>query len=561
MKKFLCVLTVLLIMISSSVHASVCTAEYTYDSVNNGFVVSGTLTDTKIGDEITVEAYFNDEMFDSVVTVTEKKDGASYYESELIGIDGSRDSGKIKFKIYSANNVLNLETAEFNYYGIDTVYPILKSVILSGSYYAIKEIIKVNDEKLGIEFDEVSSLGSAAEAVMDSYVKNLTYALPSDISSKENKLQVFGELIKFRENYKNMAMLGNFTDAENQTEFLKWFSDYKEILKLEEYNIGLYEYFEKNYADSDYFKILCSQSRSFSVPSTLKDRLLEVGALVNIKSGNTASTKKVFDSFLDKITISYNLSDAQKTSVYQTLSGMEFASFDKLSEKYNSLAYDILYPKTVVTPSFGGSSGGGSTGGSVSFTPSTPVTTPSDEKDVEEAKEIFSDMKSAEWAKKAVYALYEKGIVSGRSENTFDPNTNITRAEFVKLIVLIKNNFKAGTSQIFTDVNENDWYFDYVNNAYIGGIATGYADGSFCPENNITRQDMAVLIYRYLNSPAASRNLSEFSDGEAVSDYAKDAVSYLSDSGIVKGMGDGNFAPLSNATRAQAAQIIYNIIK
>lgn len=88
------------------------------------------------------------------------------------------------------------------------------------------------------------------------------------------------------------------------------------------------------------------------------------------------------------------------------------------------------------------------------------------------------------------------------------------------------------------------------------GIAAGDENGEFHPNDSITRQDMAVLIYRIMNQPTAENELS-FSDADNISNYAMPAVCYLSGKGIISGMGDNKFVPLGTATRAQAAQMLY----
>ena len=121
-------------------------------------------------------------------------------------------------------------------------------------------------------------------------------------------------------------------------------------------------------------------------------------------------------------------------------------------------------------------------------------------------------------------------------------------------------NLSAVYNGEFTDVNENDWYAPYIAAAKKSGIVMG--DGEkFNPNANITRQDMAVMIFRAFNMEESADERDVFYDSDLISDYAKSAVFALYEKGITRGMGNGYFAPSNFATRAESAQMIYNTIK
>lgn len=115
----------------------------------------------------------------------------------------------------------------------------------------------------------------------------------------------------------------------------------------------------------------------------------------------------------------------------------------------------------------------------------------------------------------------------------------------------------------FSDVSADDWFADVVNAAYKEGLVSGDGNGSFKPNDLISRQDMAIIIYnaaKKFNLFDTEKTGSDFSDDASISDYAKDAVYTLKSKGIIKGMEDGTFRPLENADRASAAQMIYSLI-
>ena len=170
----------------------------------------------------------------------------------------------------------------------------------------------------------------------------------------------------------------------------------------------------------------------------------------------------------------------------------------------------------------------------------------------------FTDM-AGHWAAADVLAMNKAGIVSGVSDTLFDPDRNITRAEFAAIIArALKLSDKTAD---YKDVN-GEWFAPYVGACSEAGIISGY-DGYFRPNDNITRQEMAVIIvnaYSYLEKQGANGGIDNFTDKAEIADWAKAAVDTASSVGLISGMGDGTFAPNANATRAQAASIVKRLL-
>ncbi len=171
----------------------------------------------------------------------------------------------------------------------------------------------------------------------------------------------------------------------------------------------------------------------------------------------------------------------------------------------------------------------------------------------------FTDMVN-HWAAADVLAMNKAGIVSGVSDTLFDPDRNITRAEFAAIIArALKLSDKKAD---YKDVSD-EWFAPYVGACADAGIITGY-DGYFRPNDNITRQEMAVIIvnaYSYLGKADANGGIDNFSDKAAIADWAKAAVDTASSVGLISGMGDGTFSPEANATRAQAVSIVKRLLE
>lgn len=209
----------------------------------------------------------------------------------------------------------------------------------------------------------------------------------------------------------------------------------------------------------------------------------------------------------------------------------------------------------------GGGGGGGSSSGSSSNTIIGGVTG----SETVSGGSQFTDLDSTEWAREAVEALAAKGVVSGKQNGIFAPNDNVTRAEFAQMLIKAMNLTDANAAvDVFEDVNYGDWYYTSVATAYNEGIIAGHDNGTFGVSDNITRQDMAAIAYRAADVGGISlydeREMS-FADAQSIAGYAFDAVMALANAGIINGMTDTEFMPQGTATRAQAAVIIYNLIK
>lgn len=574
MKKILSIFTVILMLASFSVSAAVdSTASYRYDSVKGGFYVYGTINDTKVGDDITIEAYLNNSLFDTTMTETVLKDGKAYFESDFIAIDASKSSGDIKFKVFSANNVLSCETTTFAYYGITDNFNALKAVVAEmaeGDFAGIKAVLsaKENDaspynyELLGVDYSTIENLSQNAGAMVGEYSKTVTFTLPANATTAAEKNQAFTELCKFREIYSNMSLIGNFVDLSSKSEVVSWYDTYEETLDLEAYNDTWYSYFASNYDKDEFYTVLNMGNRNLHDITSIKDRLLEVSGLTAVMRGTAASVNTTLNDYANCWSTVYTtLTPTQHSSVCVSLKGNAYGTFAALSSAYDEFARAILEGNNNPGP---GSSPSPTPGSSpskpnITFTPSG--TGSSTGVGNSTGTKIFNDMADVAWAEKAVYSLYNKGIVSGKTATQFVPNDNVTRAEFIKMLVLASGANLDYNVKVMNDVNEGDWFFKYVGKAYAMGLIKGDELGNFNPNAQITREDMATMIYRLIGYGNKKGDVNIFVDAVSISDYAKDAVAYLNAEKIVSGMGDGVFAPKSMATRAQAAQIIYNIVK
>jgi len=181
------------------------------------------------------------------------------------------------------------------------------------------------------------------------------------------------------------------------------------------------------------------------------------------------------------------------------------------------------------------------------------------------ARVTFGDLAGWNWAKDDVELLAGRGVITGRSENVFDPGADITRAEFSALVVrMLALQAPADQPLPFADVPAGAWYRQEVAAAYANGIVRGKAESVFDPQGKITRQEMAVIIARVLEArgylAGDESDLAGFADRGLIAGWARAGAALAAREGIVKGMGDGSFAPTAQTNRAQAAVMLYRLL-
>lgn len=180
----------------------------------------------------------------------------------------------------------------------------------------------------------------------------------------------------------------------------------------------------------------------------------------------------------------------------------------------------------------------------------------------------FTDIEN-HWAKEEITFLAGKGIINGKTAITFVPEANISRAEFSALIIRMLGKEASENDSIpFTDVTKEKWYHKFVKSAYNFGLINGKSNTVFDPEGNITRQEMAKIISQVLinegYSKASTIELKLFNDKDKVANWAKESVALTVKEGIINGIKENQgkkFAPTNNATRAQAAKMLYELYK
>ncbi|MDR0272128.1 MAG: S-layer homology domain-containing protein [Clostridiales bacterium] len=178
----------------------------------------------------------------------------------------------------------------------------------------------------------------------------------------------------------------------------------------------------------------------------------------------------------------------------------------------------------------------------------------------------FVDVGVADWFYEDVRYVFERDVMSGTSVETFNPNMPVTRAMAVQ--VLYNRAGRPGfgiRSNGFTDVSEGAWYYDAVVWAVTNGIASGVGGNIFAPDENISREDLAVMLNNYAEYSRvrlpALRDGARFADDADIRSYAREAIDRFYRAMIIGGRPDGSFDPQGSATRAELAAMLAGFIR
>lgn len=175
------------------------------------------------------------------------------------------------------------------------------------------------------------------------------------------------------------------------------------------------------------------------------------------------------------------------------------------------------------------------------------------------ALESFSDVRPGQWYSQAIDWVCQRGLMKGVSDDRFAPGEGTTRGMLVTMLFRFEG-AEAGATAKFSDVQAGQWYSDAVAWASSNGVVSGFADGSFGPNADITREQLAAVLYRYAKlkgvDVSAQGDLSGFADRGEVAAWAEEPLQWAVGCGLLNGNADGSLDPAGNATRAQVAAIL-----
>lgn len=295
----------------------------------------------------------------------------------------------------------------------------------------------------------------------------------------------------------------------------------------------------------------------------LLNRLEAVNSFYEAK--NVDSVELALSEYSEYITNYVKLKSLRNTATYIYNNRKSVKSIESLNTIFDDGNKDSGSGGT--GGSTGGSSGSSGNGGKTNVTFGTAAVIPPEMSEntapsvMQGYLNAYDDLDGYDWVEEAIINLSAKGYISGKGENKFAPGDNITREEFVKIAVLVFEIYNEGAETSFSDVKSSDWFYKYVASACEKEILNGVEEGVFGTGMNLTREDLAVIIYRLMQETNVSftedGEYIPFVDEEAFADYAKDAIVELAKSGVVNGIGNNEFAPKNLCTRAEATKMLY----
>ena len=407
-----------------------------------------------------------------------------------------------------------------------------------------------------------------AKRAFDNCLKTKTYDVPDAADSREKILQItesYAELAEYAEEALAVGLFAHIGDADMAEE---WILRYYAVFGFDRDDNATAEdetaitVYVNDVKKTQTFAARIAACNDVDSTEAVRDKIYECALLSAIETMHFSSTYSIIEAFPSLFKINTDnfrkLSEEEQGEIYAQIANEYYETYFELITSFNAAVKNALKADDSSgkgNGSSGGWSGGG--GGGVSVNKKADTSLPQESTE----KGGFKDLADVEWAKEAVLYLSEKGIINGKAQGVFAPNDFITRAEFIKIFVgAIGLEIKPGDKSSFVDVPANEWYAPYVAAAERNKLITGNEDNLFMPDRNITRQDAAVILYRAF-SPAAKNEPIQFKDSTSISDYAAESVASLTAAEIINGMGNGNFEPLTGATRAQAAVMIYKLIK
>ena len=170
------------------------------------------------------------------------------------------------------------------------------------------------------------------------------------------------------------------------------------------------------------------------------------------------------------------------------------------------------------------------------------------------------------WALEAIKYAYTNDLMNGVSDTAFSPDSTLNRAMLATILYRLEGEPAVKGRNTYADVAADTWYTDAVIWASENGIVTGYGEGKFGPTDNITREQMAVMLYRYAeykkyDTTVAGMSVKEYADYEAISEWALEAMAWANAEGLITGRTASTIVPSGTATRAEAATILMRFLE
>lgn len=504
-------------------------------------------------------------------TVSEDDGVLSYsFDNALLSLSLPSDTYTVTI---SGRNLKTPLTDSIDIHGADRKFKVLKAISDATTASAVKTVItgttdgKDNYDVLKFDIELYNDLETDDGNFVDEYLKGKTYDLSintEDGLSDEEIAKIHSAIEVFHKDYTDAVAAAKFAMIDSKDKLESWYDTYYEGYEFDK-DTEITAIVKEVMAEEDFVRRMTEQSEVLPIED-IKTFIYESALCTYVYVKTDSEVEELVDNFSEYFASGESYGKLKSYEIPVVIGKITGNIYDNCADVADALddeAKAVIEARKKDDKDNGRGGGGrgvavSSSGGSVGGSD------PSKEEESEQEPNpvtpvIFSDLDSVPWADDAILYLYDKGIVSGNPDGSFMPNTNITRAEFIKIVVKAFD-IAESAENVFADVAETSWYAPYVFKAYAKGLVKGDDNNNFCPDAYITRQDMVTILYRALGPVSEDVPQVTFTDKDTIANYAYPAVEYFAGNGIVNGFEDGSFAPVGNTTRAQAAVVIYRLI-
>ena len=310
------------------------------------------------------------------------------------------------------------------------------------------------------------------------------------------------------------------------------------------------------------------ETREYNNISELKSEIEAFEILNKINNAKYTELEKIFLENEELLALNYNdeyvrykgLNSSMKRQANEKVVSALLKTPAQTIEDFTAVFEECVSSIKESQASSGGSSGGGSVGsypGGKGSTQDSGSVVVNDNTNMElpEKEPAFSDVSRDFWAFESIEQLADSEIINGYSDGTFRPDNSITREEFITILVNALGIYNGTSKCNFEDVSEDDWFYKFVSSGYEAGVVSGISQTLFGKGMEITRQDVAVMIARALQLEANS-GYELFYDDDEIAEYAKQSVYALKEKSIISGREGNVFVPAGKCTRAECAVMI-----
>lgn len=474
------------------------------------------------------------------------------------------------YRVYVGNNVAT-EYKDFSYVNISD-----KNVFLNGldaePEATIKVFLDTNYEKSIVDLTEYNLLSDDILPLVNSKIAELSIATGYDEITNENEAAAIAAIQEketyFKTEFESIMKTALLADVKEG-----WAAKAEEALGDGTFDAHFYDEATAQNLVLNVANVAPYHKKEVKTVTTLdleayKTAFDRATVLYVEGNGDYTALKTVFMYYVNKGVITPSsmtkinslVASGNDSQLWKDLLLEENTDCTVLAA--NAVRIASAIPNVSTPQGGGGGAGGGMSSTDKPVTPGPSMGSAVVENESGTNVDTFNDIGNILWAKESIEALTKLGVISGRGDGSFAPDDSVKREEFIKMLVLAFQLYADDASSDFSDVDKSRWSYTYISSAYRLELIQG-SGADFNPDAGITREDMAVIVYRLflLLDTQVSGEAMKFSDGAQVSEYARDAVSALSGAGIINGMGDGTFAPKATVTRAQSAKIVYELLR